>query len=68
MNVEIIFLINSASFRNIAKDGEGMGKISKSIVIICIVVILLTLRIKKNDDGFIVQFGIWQLIKSYLGI
>ncbi|WP_195264543.1 hypothetical protein [Clostridium sp. 1001275B_160808_H3] len=45
-----------------------MGKISKSIVIICIVVILLTLRIKKNDDGFIVQFGIWQLIKSYLGI
>ncbi|WP_180270976.1 hypothetical protein [Clostridium tertium] len=45
-----------------------MEKISKSIVIICIVVILLTLRIKKNDDGIIVKVGIWQLIKSYLGI
>jgi len=36
----------------------------KIIVTICAVIILLTLRIKRTDDGFTIQFGIWQLFKN----
>lgn len=43
-----------------------MSKKFKIIIVICLIVILLTLRIRKNDDSITVQFGIWQLVKDYL--
>lgn len=43
-----------------------MNKEFKIIIIICLMVILLTLRIKKNDNTITIQFGLWQLIKDYL--
>lgn len=43
-----------------------MSKKFKIIIVICLIIILLTLRIRKNDDTITVQFGIWQLVKDYL--
>lgn len=43
-----------------------MSKTLKIIAVICLIIILLTLRIRKVDDTITVQFGIWQLVKDYL--
>ncbi|MBC5624731.1 hypothetical protein H8S10_04585 [Clostridium sp. NSJ-49] len=43
-----------------------MSKTIKIITVICLIIILLTLRIRKVDDTITVQFGIWQLVKDYL--
>lgn len=43
-----------------------MSKTLKIISVICLIIILLTLRIRKVDDTITVQFGIWQLVKDYL--
>ena len=43
-----------------------MSKKFKIIIVICLIIILLTLKIRKNDDTITVQFGIWQLVKDYL--
>ena len=43
-----------------------MSKTIKIITVICLIIILLTLRIRIVDDTITVQFGIWQLVKDYL--
>ena len=43
-----------------------MSKTIKIITVICLIIILLTLRIRKVDGTITVQFGIWQLVKDYL--
>ena len=43
-----------------------MNKKFKIIMVICLIVILLTLRIKRDDNTITIQFGIWQLIKDFL--
>jgi len=41
--------------------------IKRSIVIVCIIIILLTIRVKRDNGNIIIQFGVWQLVKEFLG-
>lgn len=43
-----------------------MNKKFKIIIVICLIIILLTLRIKRDNYTITIQFGLWQLIKDYL--
>lgn len=43
-----------------------MNKKFKIIIVICLIIILLTLRIKRDNNTITIQFGLWQLIKDYL--
>lgn len=43
-----------------------MNDKTQIIMIICLIVTLLTLRIKQTDNGVTIQFGILQLIKDCL--
>lgn len=38
----------------------------KTIIILALIVIVLTLRVKRTDNTVTIQFGLWQLIKDYL--
>ncbi|WP_346893557.1 hypothetical protein [Clostridium sp. UBA871] len=41
--------------------------IKRSIVIVCIIIILLTIRVKRGDGNIVIQFGVWQLLKDVIG-
>ena len=45
-----------------------MEKISKGIIVVCAIIIILTLRIKRINDTITIQFGIIPLIKEYLNL
>jgi hypothetical protein len=41
--------------------------IKRNIVIVCIIIILLTIRVKRDDGNIVIQFGVWQLLKDVIG-
>lgn len=40
--------------------------IKQIIIIVCIILILLTLKINIKDNTITIQFGLWQYIKDLL--